>query len=109
MSLKFKSYRDGATPLQVAVTARNTELAELLLQQGAYVNTQDSGGDTPLHSAVSRCDQPTTLVLINHGADPELKNKKGELPGDRVTKCDAMESWDQGHPALAVIYAEPVN
>ena len=107
--LEFKSYRDGTTALQVAVVYRKTELAELLLQQGANVNSQNSQGYTPLHSAVGRCDLPSTLVLLEHGADPELENKKGELPGDSVTKCDAMERWDPNHPALAVLYARQVD
>ena len=47
-----------------------------------------------------------TLVLLEYGADPNLKNKKGEVPGDSVTRCDPMERWDSNHPALAVLYAE---
>ena len=42
--LEFKSYRDGITALQTAVVYNKTELAKLLLQQGAYVNTQNSQG-----------------------------------------------------------------
>jgi ankyrin repeat protein len=108
-NLEFKSYRDGATALQVAVVYHNSELAELLLKQGAHANAPDSQGYTPLHSAVGRCDLPSTLVLLEYGADPAIANKKGEKPGASLTQCESMERWDSKHPALAPLYAGLIN
>jgi ankyrin repeat protein len=108
-NLEFKSYRDGTTALQVAVVYGNWELAEQLLKQGAHADLPNSQGYTPLHSAVGRCDLPSTLVLLEYGADPATKNKKGELPGASIIKCDTMERWDPNHPALAPLYAAQIS
>ena len=39
---------------------------------------QDSFGDLALHHAISRNEQSTLRMLIDHGSDPYLKNKLGE-------------------------------
>ncbi|XP_051959075.1 poly [ADP-ribose] polymerase tankyrase-2-like isoform X2 [Xyrauchen texanus] len=42
-----------STPLHLAAGYNNLEVAEYLLQQGAEVNPQDTGGLVPLHNAAS--------------------------------------------------------
>lgn len=104
--VQFGNYRDGLSALHVAVIERNAEMAGLLLDNGAAANIQTDNGYTPLHRTIANCDQRTTLVLLEHGADPGMRNKAGEAPRDRVAQCANRESWDSRLPALAGLYAE---
>jgi len=101
----FKRYRDGLSALHLSTVDWQTELATILLEQGADPNIQNDGGYTPLHRAVSNCDVQTTLTLLEHGADPGLANDKGETPRDSVARCDGRESWDPQPAELSSLYA----
>jgi ankyrin repeat protein len=90
--------------LKLSVIEGNVALARILLEQGADPNGQDDGGYTALHRAVWNCDAPTTLALLEHGADPGLANKKGEAPRDNVARCDRRESWQPPAAGLASLY-----
>lgn len=69
--------RGRQTALQVAVSAKHPEVAELLLASGASVAVKDKYGDTPLHTAIKKKLPPRTIErLIQEGADI---NAKGEL------------------------------
>jgi ankyrin repeat protein len=80
---------DDVTPLHQAVRARNLAVVEVLLARGADSNARDrSRGSTPLRRAVSGTGAggtagtadllaPLTRVLLEHGADPDLRDKHG--------------------------------
>ena len=79
----------GRTPLHQATTGLNTEasddncfeVARILLEHGAYVDTQDKFyHSTPLHSASFCGGVRFTELLLKHGADINMRNRDGRTP-----------------------------
>ncbi len=74
----------GTYPLHEVSTWGNTEIARILLEHGAKVNSQDAYGDTPLHKAVTgptQIDNDRVIrLLLEHGADIKARNAKGQTP-----------------------------
>jgi ankyrin repeat protein len=80
---------DDVTPLHQAVRARNLSVVEVLLARGADANARDKlRGSTPLRRAVSATGAsgtagtselmvPLTRLLLEHGADPDDRDKRG--------------------------------
>jgi ankyrin repeat protein len=56
------------------------ELAEILLQHGADINTTDSQKETPLHWAYLEEMIDMIKYLVEHGANAELQNEDGLQP-----------------------------
>jgi ankyrin repeat protein len=88
--------RRGQTPLHLAVRKCLVRAVEELLRRGVPVNAVDAEGDTPLHHAVKYCDdfrlrRRIKSLLLNHGADPKIRNKKGLAPTDYKTFDDDYE------------------
>ena len=55
-------------------------MARLLVHEGgASVNTQDTNGDTPLHSALLYHNADNIRLLIDAGADQTLLNNGGRM------------------------------
>ena len=61
-----------------------TEVASLLLQNGADINAQTNGKQTPLHFAASGVSGATTLQLLlcNRWLDASLRNMQDETAYD---------------------------
>ena len=57
-----------------------TEIAELLLKNGANPNLRDNSGETPLHGAVMFHFIENVKLLFNYKADFNLCNNKGISP-----------------------------
>lgn len=55
----------------------NLELIELLIDSGADVNAQSTGGETPIMKAISFDNADATKTLLEKGADSEIENKMG--------------------------------
>jgi ankyrin repeat protein len=89
----------GMTALELAIEHMHVEVARYLLEVGASVNSCNEYGQTPLHGAVDieieaaiqQSDREgwsvpmttaLTSLLLQHGADPTLKDKAGESPLD---------------------------
>ncbi len=64
----------GYTALHVAVMKGHLEIARLLLEYGAYVNSRTSTGITPLHEAVFTRQAAIVLLLLRYGASINLAN-----------------------------------
>jgi len=71
---------DGMTALDWAVVAHHPEAVKALLAARADVNAVDHFGYTPLLYAatIDFGDSETATVLLRAGADPNIKDKKGE-------------------------------
>jgi len=65
------------------------ELLELLLTRGADPNARGINDYTPLHLAVSQCDQQAMELLLAHGADPSLRTRIDEC-ATAAEEADAM-------------------
>lgn len=106
-------YSMGSTPLHCAASAGDKDIAEFLIDNGADVNAQNAQGSTPLHKVsgidtlkllIERgakvdikddegftplhrmafmLDEASTLIMVEHGADPWARGDNGETPVDR--------------------------
>jgi ankyrin repeat protein len=77
--------RSGRTPLHVA--ARDPLKVKVLIAAGAKVNATDSSGQTPLHDLCDSVvkydtDIEALNILLSLGADPTIRDSKGETPKD---------------------------
>lgn len=65
----------GRTALHFAASiGTNLELIELLVNKGAQVNAQSTGGETPLMKAIAFDNADAAKLLLEHGADAEIEN-----------------------------------
>jgi len=76
-------YPKGLYPLQIAAIKGWTEMAELLLSAGArsVINEKDDIWHyTPLHHAAEQGNIALVKVLLDNGADKEIKDDQGRTP-----------------------------
>jgi len=59
--LNVNVLRDGVTPLMIATSKGQTEIAEVILQAGVNINAKSDDGETALHKAAF--DQEETGVV----------------------------------------------
>lgn len=67
----------GNTPLHLAVT---TEVADVLLGNGANKNARNNDGETPLYWAARKGNAAVAELLLARGADANSKDQNGEDP-----------------------------
>jgi hypothetical protein len=81
-----------------------TELAQLLLDNGADVNARRCGGYTPLHYAASGSDAPLVALLLARGADFEagLEGEAGSLITPLKLMRDYSDIYNLATEALLV-------
>lgn len=66
------------TPLHDAAGSRHSLFCLwLLLEAGSKVEVKDKYGDTPLMAAITYSNLPAVVMLLNAGADPGTKNRRG--------------------------------
>uniref|UniRef100_A0A3Q3WV04 SOCS box domain-containing protein n=1 Tax=Mola mola TaxID=94237 RepID=A0A3Q3WV04_MOLML len=65
------------SPLYVSCVHRQTACSEILLHRGASVNT-GRGGDSPLHAAVRQESLDQVSVLLDYGADVNLRDSNNQ-------------------------------
>lgn len=71
---------DGATPLLMSVALGLSDIAKVLIANGADVNIPDYEGLTPLHIACQEGNIELVKLLIEKGANIRSKTKKGNYP-----------------------------
>lgn len=73
-------YIFGWTPLHLAVSSGNAELAKYLIKKGASINRKDYYGQSPLHLASSEGNIELMRLLIENGANVDAVDKGGRTP-----------------------------
>ncbi len=72
---------DGNSPLHLAARhGQDPGLIVVLLDHGAFVNTLNAQGSTPLHRAAWRRDPRIARVLLEYGAESNLLDDEGHTP-----------------------------
>jgi len=68
----------GTPLLYWTINPFNKAAFELLLRHGANINGQDRLGRTVLHKAIQQDSFGLAAYLMDHGADPMLRTKRGD-------------------------------
>lgn len=75
--------KDGSTALHLAVEERKRDCARLLMASGAKAEVRDSRyGDTPLHIAAGLGDEYMVKLLLQKGANKDIRNFAGRTAYD---------------------------
>jgi len=74
--------RNGYTALSEASIAGHTIVVGQLLRALANPNSKANDGRTPLHRAAFHGWQPVINLLLDHGADPKIRDESGMSPAD---------------------------
>jgi ankyrin repeat protein len=93
-ALAGSGHEDIGMPPIVAAALRSSELTVMLITRGADVSAADSHGMTALHWAASRGDLQLARSLVDHGADPQAKNRLED-------KTAYQKALDQKHADVA--------
>ena len=94
----------GDAPINAALTFRTFGTLKMLVENGANVNFQSMTvqtlpafvGVTPLMLAALSHDKPAFYYLLEHGADPNLRSKKG------YTALMLLEQSEVDDPAMTL-------
>lgn len=102
MSLSY----DGWTPLHLAAFFGHEDIAEYLMTQGVDVNARSDNdqNNTPIHAAAAGRKQSIVKLLLDHQADPNLKQGKGWTP-----LLQAVNNYDLAMCELLLDYGADVN
>lgn len=75
------------TPLHCAAGRSKTDCMLALIDKGgAFIDARDKNNDTPLHHAVKINSLQNVLLLLERGADKNLKNNQEQTPIFLATK-----------------------
>jgi ankyrin repeat protein len=69
-------------PLHSAAAGNYTDIARMLVDNGAQVNIKQQAGVTPLHSAAQNGNLELLILLLEKGADVTIRMEGGKLPAD---------------------------
>jgi len=69
-------------PIHSAAAGNYTEIARMLIENGAKVNVIQQAGATPLHSAAQNGNLELIILLLENGAELFIRMEGGKLPAD---------------------------
>uniref|UniRef100_A0A6P7F814 Serine/threonine-protein phosphatase 6 regulatory ankyrin repeat subunit A isoform X2 n=1 Tax=Diabrotica virgifera virgifera TaxID=50390 RepID=A0A6P7F814_DIAVI len=72
--------KHGKTGLHIAAQHGHLQMVEVLLGQGAEINSQDKNGWTPLHYAARAGHVDVVKLLVESGASPKAETSLGAVP-----------------------------
>jgi truncated hemoglobin YjbI len=78
------------TALHQAARHGNASVVQALLQFGATIDALDAAGQTALRRAVNCRQLEIVRLLVRHGADPSLADRRGVTPRD-AARTDEMK------------------
>ena len=83
-NINKKTY-SGKTCLHCAAMRKDGDVRfiRFLLDKGSDINAQDAEGNTPLHYAFAHDNAEIVKVLIENGADIQIKNERNKLYSDK--------------------------
>lgn len=74
--------RPGWTALHYAATNGHIAMLRMLLEQSAYIDAEAPNGNTPLMMAARYSSPRAVKLLLEEGADPNVKNYAGQTALD---------------------------
>lgn len=83
--------------------------AELLIENGASVNAQDYLGQTALHVDVKEGNISAVQFLLNHGADPRIKDSQGRTAFDLAASDDMKKAFNRAQTSSEHDNAKPAK
>ena len=72
--------KEDNTLLHCAAKLGQWQVAQLLIDKGINVNSQNSRGKTALHYAMEQQNLPLTQLLLRNKANPDLTDNEGNTP-----------------------------
>jgi len=93
-------------------TEQTTEVAALLLENGASPNIQNTEGLTPLHNVVEHGQKGLMTLLLQNGADALITNNDGETArgtADMLTSGDENLNEILDNPPVRALKQGPEN
>ncbi len=105
----------GLAPLHQAILRNRSEIALLLLDAGASVDTPDTSARTPLHLAVERGNLVLVQALLARRARPDERDRLGWTPlhhaaaKDRVAIARALLAGGASRAALSERGGTPLH
>ena len=87
--------KTGWTPLHYAASGGHAALIGLLLENSAYIDSESPNGSTPLMMAAMYGSEASVKILLQEGADPNLRNQQKLTALDfaqRGKRPDAVEA-----------------
>ena len=90
------------TPLIYAILCDYTEIASILIDNGADVDICDSGGMTPIMHAVRYEFEDGIKLLISRGADPDLESVLQDISDSNLGMELSLESREKIRTAFDV-------
>eukprot|EP00930_Biecheleria_cincta_P034720 TRINITY_DN23959_c0_g1_i2.p1 TRINITY_DN23959_c0_g1~~TRINITY_DN23959_c0_g1_i2.p1 ORF type:complete len:748 (-),score=139.28 TRINITY_DN23959_c0_g1_i2:238-2481(-) len=73
---------NGTTCLHAACRKGSLAIVKEFIMRATSLNTTDAAGWTPLHVALFMGRRQVAMQLLQHGADPLLRNGRGQLPAE---------------------------
>jgi ankyrin repeat protein len=68
------------------------EAMRILIAGGADLNAQNNYDTTPLHLAIREIRGKAVTLLLNHGADPNLRDNRGKVSALRAAAMAGLTS-----------------
>ena len=73
-------HKTPAFQAQMVDEAGTLDAVRFLLDEGAFVNAVDEDGNTALHYVVDKGFDGVVELLVEHGADLDIANRRGQTP-----------------------------
>ena len=86
--------KTGWTPLHYAATMGHIEMMRLLLEAHAYIDAESPNKTTPLMMAARSKNILAVKLLLDEGADVQLKNEQGLTAIDFADRSEAKDIAD---------------